>query len=76
MAVAVGALAVAASAQAPAYNRPPPPPPPMGVPATGAAANPPLLSPDAPHEAVTMWLWRNAPSSRGRSVYINGEEAF
>jgi hypothetical protein len=37
---------------------------------------PPLLDRDANRAAITAWLTQNAPASRGRLVYVNGEEAF
>jgi len=35
-----------------------------------------MLPPDATHEAVARWLAINAPSSRGKEVFVSGPEAF
>jgi hypothetical protein len=54
---------------------------PTSLPATALpgpvnAAQPPLLDVNAPREDIIRWLGVNAPSSKGRTVYVSGGEAF
>ena len=46
------------------------------LPGPSGAAQPPLLQPNAPREDIIRWLGVNAPSSKGRTVYVSGGEAF
>ncbi|MDR3507427.1 MAG: hypothetical protein P4L64_05970 [Caulobacteraceae bacterium] len=57
------------------YPRAPAPPPPIAS-ASAAPAPPALLTAEASHEAVTRWLADNVPSSRSKTVYVSGTEAF
>jgi len=66
------AMANSVFAQAPVGEAPPPPP--SG--SDSAALSPSLLSPDAQRDAVIAWLSRNVPAAHGRTVYVNGTEAF
>ena len=70
--------AMTASAQTPAANAAPPPMPPMADvnSNTSGPVRPNLLAADPPREVVVNWLSRFVPASRGREVYVNGEEAF
>ncbi len=73
MAVMIALAAGAAGAQtapdsAVATDRP--------LPAPTNAAQPTLLGADAPREDIIRWLSVNAPSSKGRQVYVSGGEAF
>lgn len=45
-------------------------------PTPGGPYMPSLIAPDANHDQIVGWLARNVPASRGRTVYINGDEAF
>jgi len=46
------------------------------LPGPANAAQPPLLQSNAPREDIIRWLSVNAPSSKGRTVYVSGGEAF
>ena len=46
------------------------------LPGPAGAAQPPLLQSNAPREDIIRWLGVNAPSSKGRTVYVSGGEAF
>ena len=46
------------------------------LPGPANAAEPPLLQSSAPREDIIRWLSVNVPSSKGRTVYVSGGEAF
>jgi hypothetical protein len=76
LAVLAGLLALAAPVAAAQAPGGPPPPPPADVRPDAAPLAPPLLTPDAGKDAVIAWLSQNAPAAHGRTVYVNGTEAF
>jgi hypothetical protein len=43
---------------------------------SGAQARPAWSNGGGAHEAVASWLARNVPASRGREVFVSGDEAF
>jgi hypothetical protein len=75
LAVLVGlwTAANAAPAQAPVSSLLPQP---ADVRPDAGALLPTLLGPDPQRETVMAWLTQNIPAARGRTVYVNGTEAF
>ena len=65
-----------ATAQTPGLNGPPPPPQPADVRPDAAPLTPTLLAPGATREAIVAWLSQNVPTAHGKTVYVNGTEAF
>jgi hypothetical protein len=74
--LASAGIACAAAAQTPPPNAAPPPAAAAAPVDTSAPVHPTLLAADPPREVVVGWLARFVPASRGRQVYVNGDEAF